>query len=293
MSGGARLVSLVAIAAGRKTSGLHVIEKGCADVTEMDATPTIHRYAAGPAGALVNAYLVEGDDGVVAIDGTLTVSDGRALRALLDGLGKPLLAVLVTHAHPDHYGGMTELVASDEVPIVAVPGVSDAIRRDDGVKEQALRPMLGDEWAAERTFPNQTVSDGDTLTFGALRFTIMDIGPGESPHDSAWLLGDDRRTVFLGDQVYNHMHAYLADGFHAQWLANIDRLRSDLPAEATFYIGHGAPTSPALFAWQRGYVETFVGAVREADFSRPQEARAQVVERVKGHLPADELQFLM
>lgn len=262
-------------------------------MTETAAIPTIHRHAAGPAGALGNAYLVEGDDGVVAIDGTLTMSDGRALRARLDRLGKPLLAVLVTHAHPDHYGGLTALVASGDVPIVAVSGVNDAIRRDDAVKEQVLRPMLSDEWAAKRTFPNETASDGDTLTLGGLRFTVMDIGPGESPHDSAWLLGDDRRTVFLGDQVYNHMRAYLADGFHAEWLRNIDRLRSEFPPDATFYVGHGEPTSPALFDWQQRYVETFVAAVAQADFSRPEEAQAEVVERVKRYLPADELQFLM
>ena len=73
----------------------------------------IHRYSTGPACALVNAYLVETQEGIVAVDGTLTVSDGRALRAQLEGLGKPLLAVLVTHAHPDHYGGIVELVGGE------------------------------------------------------------------------------------------------------------------------------------------------------------------------------------
>jgi hypothetical protein len=47
----------------------------------------VHQYSAGPAGALVNAYLVETADGVVAVDGTLTVSDGRSLRAQVESLG--------------------------------------------------------------------------------------------------------------------------------------------------------------------------------------------------------------
>lgn len=257
------------------------------------AQPVIHHHAAGPAGALVNAYLVESSTGVVAIDSTLTVSDGRALHERLERLGKPLLAVLLTHSHPDHYGGLTELVASDDVPIVAVSGVNDVIRRDDEIKERILRPMFGEEWASKRTFPNHTVADGDTLTFDGLSFTVMDIGPSESPHDSAWFLGDDRTTVFLGDQVYDHMHAYLADGFHERWLSNIERLRSELPADATLHIGHGGPTSLELLDWQHDYIETFVGAVREADFSRPEEARVEVVARVKDYLPSDRLQFLM
>jgi glyoxylase-like metal-dependent hydrolase (beta-lactamase superfamily II) len=110
--------------------------------------PTIHRYPAQHEGAFMNAYLVETDNGVVAIDALLTVSESRAMRAGLERLGKPLRAVLLTHSHPDHYGGLTELVANSDVPIIAPQGVIDTIVRDDPVKEEILRPMFGDEWAA-------------------------------------------------------------------------------------------------------------------------------------------------
>ncbi|MGH3038036.1 MAG: MBL fold metallo-hydrolase [Gaiellaceae bacterium] len=259
----------------------------------MSFETRIHRHATGPEGALVNAYLVETEEGVVAVDGTLTVSDGRALRAQLESLGKPLLAVLVTHAHPDHYGGIVELVGTDDVPVIATAGVDAVIRRDDAVKEEILRPMFGEEWPRERTFPNRAVSDGETLELGGARFTVLDLGPGESPHDSIWFLGDDRRTVFLGDQVYDRKHAYLADGFHQEWLGHLERLRDELPADATLHIGHGGPVTPAHFDKQREYVETFVEVVRSADWSQPDAAKASVVERMTSILPTDELRFLM
>jgi glyoxylase-like metal-dependent hydrolase (beta-lactamase superfamily II) len=151
--------------------------------------------------------------------------------------------------------------------------------------------MFGDEWPTERTFPNRTVTDGETLEFGGARFTVRDLGPSESPHDSIWLLGDE--AVFLGDQVYDHKHAYLADGFYEEWLAWIERLPRELPAGATLYIGHGGPVTPAQFAWQREYIETFLDAVRGADWSQPESAKAAVVERMTQLLPTDELRFLM
>ena len=258
----------------------------------MPAT-RIHRHSTGPEGALVNAYLVETGEGIVALDGTLTVSDGRALRAQLESFGKPLLAVLVTHAHPDHYGGIVELVGGDEVPVVATVGVDAVIRRDDALKEEILRPMFGEEWPRERTFPNRTVSDGERVDLGGVSFTVLDLGPGESPHDSIWFLGDERRTVFLGDQVYDRKHAYLADGFLDEWLGHLERLRQELPADATLHVGHGGPVTPAHFESQREYIETFAYAVRTADWSQPDAARAAVVERMTRLLPTDELQFLM
>ena len=75
----------------------------------------------------------------MVIDATLTVTDGRALRACVEQLGKPLLGVVLTHAHPDHYGGLVELVRGLDVPVFASEGVGAVIRRDDPVKEQILQ----------------------------------------------------------------------------------------------------------------------------------------------------------
>jgi glyoxylase-like metal-dependent hydrolase (beta-lactamase superfamily II) len=99
--------------------------------------------------------------------------------------------------------------------------------------------------------------------------------------------------VFLGDQVYDHKHCYLADGFYAEWLANIEKLRARFPEEAVFYIGHGGPVGGEMWDWQRGYIELFLDAVSNADWSDPEQAKGMVVAQMKAYEPSDELQFLM
>jgi glyoxylase-like metal-dependent hydrolase (beta-lactamase superfamily II) len=171
--------------------------------------------------------------------------------------------------------------------------VIDTIAADDALKDQIIGPMFGDEWPANRVFPNTPVRDGESLTFDEVRLTVIDLGPSESPHDSPWVLGDDARTIFLGDQIYDHRHCFLADGFYAEWLANIETLRARFPADAVFYIGHGGPVGSEMWDWQRRYIELFLDAVSNADWSQPEQAKAAVVARMKQYEPSDELQFLM
>ena len=77
--------------------------------------PVVHTYRAAETGLYVNSYLVEGEQGVVVVDTNLLLSDIEALRARLRALKKPLRAILVTHAHPDHFNGVLGLVPSPAV----------------------------------------------------------------------------------------------------------------------------------------------------------------------------------
>lgn len=255
-------------------------------------TLLIHRHAATTAATPVNAYVVESPDELVVVDATLTVADGRALRDRVAALDKPLAGVIITHAHPDHYGGLVELLAGRQhVPVHATQSVIDAIVRDDPVKEQILRPMFGDQWPARRTFPDTPVADGATLRLGRIALRVSDLGPGESPADSIWALSDGR--VFSADLAYGRHHCYLADGFHEPWLANLDRLQSELPPGATLHPGHGLPCGLEVLDWQRGYIHTMLHAIDTADWSDHDHARAQVAAHMRAYLPTETLAFLM
>lgn len=110
----------------------------------------------------VNSYLVHGPDGLVVVDGQLTVSDATALRDRVAATGRPLVALLVTHAHPDHYAGAA-VVAGDSVPILATAAVDAAIRRDDAEKDAVVGAMMGADWPVRRRFPDHVLESGATV----------------------------------------------------------------------------------------------------------------------------------
>jgi glyoxylase-like metal-dependent hydrolase (beta-lactamase superfamily II) len=257
--------------------------------------PTVHTYRSGEIGLFVNSYLVEGVDGVVAVDAPLLLSDGRAFRARFEALGKPLRGVLVTHPHPDHYNSIGELLAGEDVPVIAHRDVEREIRERDEAKRAQWKPMFGDEWPASATFPNQVVADEESVDLGDLRFTAWDFGPCESESETVWLLGDGE-TVFVGDLAFNGTHAYLADGRTDAWLRAIDRAEESLAGVRTLYVGHGPPTVPAVLAEQRRYLLMVREAVGRAAGGRAElneEEANRVASLMERYLPAAPLGWLV
>ena len=255
----------------------------------------MHTYRSGELGLFVNSYLVEGVEGVVAVDAPLLLSDGRAFRARLEALGKQLLGVLVTHPHPDHYNTIGELLAGEDVPVIAHRDVEREIRERDEAKRAQWKPTFGDEWPASATFPNRVVADEESVDLGDLRFTAWDFGPCESESETVWLLGDGE-TAFVGDLAFNGTHAYLADGRTDAWLRAIDRAEESLAGVRTLYVGHGAPTVPAVLAEQRRYllmVRETVGRAAGGRAELNEEEANRVASLMERYLPSAPLGWLV
>ncbi len=257
--------------------------------------PIVHTYRSGESGLFVNSYLVEGAEGVVAIDAPLLLSDGRAFRARLEALKKPLLGVLVTHPHPDHYNTIPELLADEEIPVIAHGDVDREIRANDEAKRAQWRPVFGDEWPASTTFPNRTVADEETVELDDLRFTAWDFGPCESESETVWLLGDGD-PAFVGDLAFNGTHTYLADGHTDAWLDALDRAEEALAGVRTLYVGHGPPTVPAALADQRRYLlmaREAIGRVAGGRAQLTEQDANRVVSLMERYLPSAPLSWLV
>jgi glyoxylase-like metal-dependent hydrolase (beta-lactamase superfamily II) len=256
----------------------------------------IHRHASGASGIFANAYIVGTPRGAIAVDATLTETDSRSLRSKFESLGKPLLAVLITHGHPDHYNGVTNLVGSDRVPVIATAGVDRVIRENDAAKERQWKPVFGDEWPARRTFPNRIVRDREPLAFGDVTFTVHDLGPGESHSDSIWIMTGASSAAFLGDVVLNRVHAYAADGHTTEWLDNLDRVRGLIEGIESVQPGHGDPGTAEMLDWQKRYLTRYrqeVADLASSGQSLTDESKAALVARMKEELPTDKLEFLI
>jgi len=262
------------------------------------AGPTIHTYRAAEPGLYANSYLIEGESGVVVVDTSLLVSDIEALRARLLALQKPLLAILVTHAHPDHFNGVFALVRDKEVPVYATHRVGRVIEEIAAAKREQWSPTYGPEWPGVTYYPNSLLADGAELRLAEMTFTVRELEPAESHANSYFLASADGGTpvAFTGDLAFNGTHSYTADGHSAGWLAALDVLEGELAGVATVYHGHGDPTGPGVFAEQRRYLLFYRELVRRLSGGEPRlsdAAKAELDAAMQAFLPGASLTWLI
>ena len=259
--------------------------------------PRIHIHMSGEKGIFANAYLIETAHGVVAIDSTLTVSESKSLKSELDSINKPLLAIILTHPHPDHVAGVANLVTSPQVPIISLESVAKIMHATEEAKRIQWTPVYGKEWISKWTYPNQYVKDLDTVTFDGMTYKVYDFGPGgDSNATSIWVLEKDPKIAFVGDLVFNGVHPYIADDHIFDWLKNLDKAQHLFGNIDIIYPGHGKPGSIDLLELQKKYLIAYSNAVKELSDGKStltEGAKKELTQRMEKFLPGAGLSFLI
>jgi glyoxylase-like metal-dependent hydrolase (beta-lactamase superfamily II) len=182
-----------------------------------------------------NCYLVIDDATKAAVlvdpgeEGDRLVAAARRAAVRID-------AIWVTHAHLDHVGGIAAVKRAVDAPVylhaddLPLYRIADRQAAAYGVAMEAPPP------------PDRTLVDGQTLTLGNLRFTVLH-APGHAP---GHVVIHGEGVAFCGDCIFagsiGRTDLPMSDG--RRLAASLARI-AELPPDTVLYPGHGPPTTIA------------------------------------------------
>jgi len=185
-----------------------------------------------------NAYLCweANAPAAVAID---PGGEAHAMADLLEQLGRPLAAILLTHAHLDHIEGVAELVRRTGARTYLHPADRPLYEH---VQQQARQ--FGLEVESQPPIDHD-LAHGDRLRLAGLELEVRYV-PGHSPgHVLFYLPGEE--VAFVGDVVFQGSigRSDLPGGNFPQLMRSIREQVLTLPPDTTLYAGHGPATTVA------------------------------------------------
>ncbi len=242
-----------------------------------------------PGTGTVNTYWIETPlGGLIVIDVQRDLIHAAQALAAVKAVGKPVHAILITHAHPDHYTGLGLFrEAFPGVPVYSSKATADAIRNDTygaNAGEQADAPDITPRYFVA---PGITFEADTTLQIDGLTIITRELGAGEAAATTAYYL-PATRELFTGDAILNRLHGPLREAHTGQWLGIIDRLDAMYPNVTIVHPGHGAsgPKEP-MFDDERMYLRTCRAIAAEeivrAGFTDA--AKAGTVQRINARFP--------
>ena len=183
----------------------------------------IHAMALGS--YQTNCYLVWGEDS----DSCVVIDPGFEPETVLlkaEHLGKKIEAVLLTHGHFDHVGGVKEIAQVTGCRVFLCP-------------EELAMPQ---QWTAGALYYTDTYSQGDTVELAGVSFRVLHT-PGHTP-GSVCLAAEDH--LFSGDTLFQSScgRTDLPGGSWEQIRNSLKRLAA-LETDYTVYPGHGPTTTLA------------------------------------------------
>ncbi len=213
-------------------------------------------------GMMCNIVFVDTPKGIVVVDSGGSVQIGEmAIRQLKKKFNKPVIAVINTHYHGDHWLGNDAFAAEYKgVPIYSHPGTTKEIL---GMQGNLWRGLM-EQWTNQATIgtrivaPTHDLVHGNELKFGDVTLRIHHYGVAHTQYDiSVEVVGD--KLTCVGDLAMDRRIANMDDGSYIGTLKSYDELEKT--ASKIWVPGHGKP-GPGVLQWNR---ELFEGIYRPCE----------------------------
>jgi glyoxylase-like metal-dependent hydrolase (beta-lactamase superfamily II) len=216
--------------------------------------------------------LIYGERDAVLADALMTVDESRALADWVVAAGKNLTAIVVTHAHGDHFFGVPAVLERfPEAKVVATPDVAAHMDAQYGARwfEGFWNPRFPGQISGQRV-TTESLADG-LLELEGHQLHAIELGHTDTDGTSA-LHVPSIGLVVAGDAVYGDIHLYLAEAKGSgtqEWLEALDVIDKLQPTAVV--AGHkrdGDADSPDNIGRTRRYIEDFTAAADKAvDFA--------------------------
>jgi hydroxyacylglutathione hydrolase len=194
-------------------------------------SPVVDRYELGPIGT--NCYVVRSSR--AAPEAVVIDPGGNAaeLRLELARLGSKCAAILITHGHWDHLGGVADLAEATGAPVHMAAAERIALEQinDFTPPTVRLRP-----WT-----PDVLLEGDETITVAGISFETLRV-PGHSPAHLAYYADG---ALFSGDVLFAGSVGR-TDLPYGDWDTLVESIRAladQLPPETVVYSGHGPETT--------------------------------------------------
>ncbi len=199
-------------------------------------------------------YLIEDPDGLTLIDTGLPLAPARIVEQLTEIGRSPsdIKRILITHAHPDHIGGLPGLTKLTNAEVWTSGGEAAVIRGEAPIARperqtvpwpQRLMTYMAPPSKVVPGTVHRIIKEGDTLeVMGGLQVIST---PGHAP-DHISFLQPEKRVLFAGDVVghlFRELNAPLR-AFTVDMRQNMRSVRKLAALEVelqTILCGHGAP----------------------------------------------------